>query len=96
MIVEHALLQVRAGQEAAFETAMVKAQPLIAASPGFQGIEIRPAIEQSGTYLLLVRWDSVAHHRDGFRRSDRYEQWRSLLHPFYDPMPVVAYFGEPL
>mgnify|MGYP003507357832 FL=1 len=96
MIIEHALLQVRPGEEAAFEAAMAKARPLIAASPGFQGIEVRPAIEKPGLYLLLVRWDSIAHHRDGFRKSDRYEQWRALLHPFYDPMPSVDYFEDPL
>lgn len=96
MIIEHALLQVRPGEEAAFELAMASAKPLIAASPGFQGIEVRPAAEKPGLYLLLVRWDSIADHRDGFRNSDRYQQWRALLHPFYDPMPSVDYFGDPL
>lgn len=94
MIIEHALLQVRPGEEAAFEAAMAQAKPLIAVSPGFQGIEVRPAAEKLGLYLLLVRWDSIADHRDGFRNSDRYQQWRALLHPFYDPMPSVDYFGE--
>jgi heme-degrading monooxygenase HmoA len=96
MIIEHAQLQVRAGDEAAFEAATAEAKPLIAASPGFMGIGIRPALEREGLYLLLVQWESVAHHRGGFRQSDRYEQWRGLLHRFYDPMPSVDYFGEPL
>lgn len=96
MIIEHALLQVRPGEESAFEAAMAKARPLIAASPGFQGIEVRPAAERPGLYLLLVRWDSIADHREGFRKSDRYEQWRALLHSFYDPMPSVDYFEDPL
>lgn len=96
MIIEHALLQVRPGEGSAFEAAMAKARPLIAASPGFQGIEVRPAAERPGLYLLLVRWDSIADHREGFRKSDRYEQWRALLHSFYDPMPSVDYFEDPL
>jgi heme-degrading monooxygenase HmoA len=96
MILEHALLQVRAGEEAAFEAAIAVAKPLIAASPGFAGIEIRPALDKPGLYLLLIRWESVADHREGFRKSDRYVQWRALLHRFYDPMPSVDYFGDPL
>ena len=96
MIIEHALLQVWPGKEAAFEAAMAQARPLIAASQGFRGIEVRPAAEKPGLYLLLVRWDSIADHRDGFRNSDRYQQWRALLHPFYDPMPSVDYFEDPL
>ncbi len=96
MVIEHALLQVRFGEEAAFEAAMVQARPLIAASPGFLEIEVRPAVEEPGLYLLLVRWESVADHRDGFRKSDRYAQWRDLLHRFYDSMPTVKYFEDPL
>lgn len=96
MILEHALLQVRLGEESAFEKAMEQARPLIAASPGFLGIEVRPAAETPGLYLLLVRWDSVDDHREGFRQSARYQQWRDLLHKFYDPMPNVDYFGDPL
>ncbi len=96
MILEHALLQVVPGREAAFEAAMAEAKPLIAASPGYNGIEVRPACETPGLYLLTVRWDSIADHRDGFRKSDRYQQWRALLHGFYKPMPTVDYFGDPL
>jgi heme-degrading monooxygenase HmoA len=96
MIIEHALLRVRSGDERAFEAAMAEARPLISASPGFVSIEVRPALEIVGTYLLLVRWQSVADHRDGFRNSDRYQAWRDLLHRFYEPMPDVSYFGDPL
>lgn len=96
MIIEHALLSVRQGEELAFEAAMVEAKPLISASPGFVSMEVRPAVEVAGTYLLLVRWQSVADHRDGFRNSNRYQAWRDLLHRFYDPMPSVSYFGDPL
>jgi heme-degrading monooxygenase HmoA len=96
MILEHAQLQVRTGEEASFEAAIAEARPLIAASPGFLGVEVRPAVETPGLYLLLVRWESVADHRDGFRQSARYEEWRALLHRFYDPMPNVDYFGDPL
>lgn len=96
MIIEHALLQVRSGEDAAFEVAMAEAKPLIASSPGFAGLEVRPAAEAPGLYLLLVRWNAIADHRDGFRKSKRYTQWRDLLHRFYDPMPTVTYFGDPL
>ncbi|KTE06842.1 antibiotic biosynthesis monooxygenase family protein [Sphingopyxis sp. H115] len=95
-VIEHALLPVREGSEEAFEAAIAKAKPLIEASPGFISLEIRRPVATGQAYLLLVRWRSVADHRDGFRQSDRYKQWRALLHHFYDPMPEVSYFGEPL
>ena len=95
-VLEHALLHVREGREAEFEAAVAEARPLIEASSGFVSLEIRRPTATGQAYLLLVKWRSVADHRDGFRQSDRYQQWRALLHPFYDPMPEVSYFGEPL
>jgi heme-degrading monooxygenase HmoA len=96
MILEHALLSITSGESAAFEAAMARARPLIAASPGFRSIAVRKACDSPDLYLLLVEWDDIASHRDGFRQSPRYAEWRALLHPFYEPMPVVAYFGESL
>jgi heme-degrading monooxygenase HmoA len=96
MILEHALLNVKPGQSAAFETAMTEAAPLIAASPGFLGLEVRPSIENPGTYLLLVRWETLTDHDPGFRASDRYQRWKALLHDFYEPFPTVTHFTEPL
>ncbi len=95
MIVEHALLSIKPGQEAAFETAFNRAGPLIAAMPGFGRLTLARCIETPGSYLLLVEWGRLEDHTDGFRGSPQYEEWRSLLHHFYDPFPTVLHF-EPL
>ena len=94
MILESALLTVKPGQSIAFEAAITQARALIAASPGFAGIEVRPCIERPDSYLLLVRWERLEDHTEGFRKSDRYEKWRALLHHFYDPFPTVEHFAE--
>jgi heme-degrading monooxygenase HmoA len=94
MILEAAHLTVRDGQAAAFEAAMKEARPLIAATPGFLGLEVRPCLERPGSYLLLVQWRTLEDHTEGFRTSDRYETWRALLHHFYDPFPSVEHFAE--
>lgn len=95
-MLEAATLDIKPGQEAEFESAIVQARPLIAASPGFQGMEIRPCVENASRYLLLVWWERLEDHTDGFRQSDRYAKWRELLHHFYDPFPTVQHFDEPL
>jgi heme-degrading monooxygenase HmoA len=94
MILEVAVLNVRPGQEAAFEAAISSACPLIAATPGFEGIEVRRCIEQPNRYLLLVHWQKLEDHTIGFRQSDRYQEWRKLLHHFYDPFPVVEHYQD--
>jgi heme-degrading monooxygenase HmoA len=94
MTLEIAVLNVRLGQEAAFETAMRDARPLIAATPGFISIEIRRCVETPNRYLLQVSWETLEDHTIGFRQSDRYQQWRALLHHFYDPFPTVEHYHE--
>lgn len=92
MIVEHVVLPIRAGQEADFETTFGEAKAIIAGSPGFRSLTLARCIERPDSYLLLVEWDRLEDHTEGFRGSARYEQWRSLLHPFYDPAPVVEHY----
>jgi heme-degrading monooxygenase HmoA len=92
MVLELAVLDVRAGQEAAFEAAFREAQPLIAASPGYQRHELRRCVERAGRYLLMVWWDSLEAHTEGFRGSPAYARWKALLHHFYDPFPVVEHY----
>lgn len=96
MILEHAILSIKPGQSAAFEAAMREARPLISATPGFQKIEVRRCVETKDRYVLLVWWDTLEAHTDGFRKSSRYEPWRKLLHHFYEPFPLVEHYGEPI
>ena len=96
MILEVAHLNVRPGRDVAFIAAMKQARPLISDSPGFAGIEVRPCMEQSGHYLLLVWWEKLENHTEGFRSSDRYQKWKALLHHFYEPFPMVEHFADPI
>jgi heme-degrading monooxygenase HmoA len=96
MILEHAVLNIKRGQSKEFEAAMAKARPLIEATPGFPRMEVRACVESKDRYLLLVWWGSVEAHTTGFRQSAQYQQWRELLHHFYEPFPTVQHYGKPL
>jgi heme-degrading monooxygenase HmoA len=91
-ILEIANLQVIAGQTHAFEQAFGIAQRIIASMPGYLGHELQRCTEQPHHYMLLVRWQSVEHHEVGFRQSAGYQEWRKLLHHFYDPFPTVLHY----
>jgi len=96
MILESARLFVRPGQNAAFETAMTEAKALIGQSRGFLGLEVRRCLDAPDRYLLLVHWATLEDHTLGFRGSENYFKWSSLLHRFYDPFPVVEHWSEPI
>lgn len=99
MILEIAHLQVRPGQAASFEEAFHTAQRIISSMAGYLGHELQRCIERDHHYMLLVRWQNVEAHEVGFRQSPQYQQWRQLLHHFYDPFPTVLHYalaaGEP-
>ena len=91
-VLEQAVLPVIPGREAEFEAAFAAAQRIIARSPGFRDLRLARGVERPGEYLLLVGWDSLDAHQNGFRGSAAYDEWRALLHRFYDPFPEVVHF----
>jgi heme-degrading monooxygenase HmoA len=93
VILEHALLPVKPGLEADFERAFATARGIISAMPGFRNLTLSRCLERPSVYLLLVEWDRLEDHTVGFRGSAEYQEWRSLLHSFYDPFPVVEHFA---
>jgi heme-degrading monooxygenase HmoA len=92
MVLEHALLDVIPDHESEFEDSFSRAKLIISSMPGFQSLRLSRCIEQPNRYLLLVEWDRLEDHTEGFRGSPEYEQWRELLHHFYDPFPTVEHY----
>ena len=72
--------------------ALSPAAPIISASPGFRRLLLSRCLERDNVFLLLVEWNRLEDHTEGFRGSAGYQEWRQLLHSFYDPFPVVEHF----
>ncbi len=94
MILEVAILDVVPGREAEFEAAFAKAQSIISSMDGYLGHELKSCIETPSRYILLVNWNTLADHTEGFRQSPQYQEWRALLHHFYEPFPVVEHYQD--
>ena len=92
MILESAVLDVKPGQTREFEAAFAKAQRIISASRGYLSHELRRCVEKPNRYLLLVHWRTLEDHTVGFRQSAPYQEWKALLHHFYDPFPQVEHY----
>jgi heme-degrading monooxygenase HmoA len=80
------------GREADFEQAFDEASKIISAVPGFRSLRLERCIEERSQYLLLVEWDRIEDHTEGFRGSADYQRWKALLHHFYDPFPTVEHY----
>lgn len=94
MILEVAILDVKENLCAEFEVAFSQAEPLICAIPGYINHELHKCIEVPQRYLLLVGWEKLEDHTIGFRQSPEYQEWKKLLHHFYEPFPNVEHFEK--
>lgn len=92
MVLEIAMLTVVPGREAEFEASFREAEEIIAATDGFVSLDLHRSIEITNRYALQVVWEKVEDHTEGFRGSPAYEEWKRLLHRFYDPLPVVGHY----
>jgi heme-degrading monooxygenase HmoA len=92
MILEVAVLNIKDGLNAEFEAAFQTAVKIISTMSGYISHELQHCLEVEHRYILLVRWQTLEDHTIGFRQSPEYQQWRSLLHHFYAPFPIVEHY----
>ena len=96
MILEVAILNVIPEEIEAFEKAFNKAQAIISSMKGYVSHDLQKCIEEEKQYILLVNWETIEDHEIGFRQSEEYQEWKKLLHHFYDPFPTVQHYKSVL
>jgi len=94
MVTEIALLHIRRSESNLFEAAFAKAQAIISSMQGHIEHELQKCVEEENKYLLIVRWQTLEDHTEGFRKNEKYIEWKKLLHHFYDPFPVVEHYKK--
>ena len=92
MILEVAILNIKDGLSEEFEKAFENAKAIISSMKGYISHGIKKCIEERNKYILLVNWETVEDHEIGFRQSDEYQEWKKLLHHFYEPFPTVQHY----
>jgi len=92
MVLEVAILDVIPGKESDFEAAFAQASPIISSMLGYISHQLQKCIEKQNRYILLVNWKTLEAHTVGFRGSEKYQEWKKLLHHFYDPFPTVEHY----
>ena len=92
MIIEHVHLTIKPNQSQAFEVAFQKAKAIIYPMVGLNAVQLIKNVQDDHRYILMIFWDHIEDHTEGFRKSAAYQEWKALLHPFYNPMPIVEYY----
>jgi len=92
MILEVAVLDIKPGMQNAFESAFQEAQAIITKTNGHLSHQLQKCMETENRYILLINWEKLEEHTEGFRKSADYQQWKALLHHFYEPFPTVEHY----
>ena len=92
MVLEVAVLDVKPGLSQDFEAAFGQAQTILSSMKGYTSHQLQRCLEKPNRYILLVNWETLEDHTQCFRGSGEYQQWRRLLHHFYDPFPEVEHY----
>ncbi|MFC3560420.1 antibiotic biosynthesis monooxygenase family protein [Pedobacter jamesrossensis] len=93
-VLEVAILFIKPGLSADFEKAFSEAQKVISSTDGYISHQLKKCLEETDKYILLVNWQTLEAHTEGFRGSAAYQDWKKLLHHFYEPFPVVEHYAE--
>jgi heme-degrading monooxygenase HmoA len=91
MITEIAQIDVKPGQEAAFEAAVAEAAPLFQRAKGCRAMRVERSIEKPQRYRLFVSWETLENHTVDFRESADFQEWRKLAGPHFASPPEVEH-----
>lgn len=93
MVVEIALIDVKAGEAAQFTHAYTRARHLVTDAEGCHSVRMTRGVETPSRFVLLVEWESVAAH-ERFRASDAFPRWRSHIGPHFESPPLIEHFDD--
>ena len=90
-VLELAEIVLAPGTQAEFERAFEQAQRVVAQAPGFRGLQLWHSVERPDVYRLLISWDTVEAHTQGFRESALFVEWRRLIGGYFAQPPSVEH-----
>ena len=50
-------------------------------------------LERPNVYMFTIDWETLDDHMVGFRESEQFTQWRTLIGPHFDGPAVVEHFS---
>jgi heme-degrading monooxygenase HmoA len=93
VILEIAEIQIRPGDNAAFEAAIQRGlDEVFSQVKGARGWKVNRGIESPERYVLSILWDTLEDHTVGFRQGPQFVAWRAIVGPFFAQPPRVEHF----
>jgi quinol monooxygenase YgiN len=91
MIKELAEIDIKPGDEPAFEAAAQQAKDLFLGSKGCLAFRLHRSMEQPSRYRLFIEWETLEDHMIEFRNSAAFTEWRRLCGSYFQNPPRVEH-----
>ena len=92
MITEIAIFQAIPGKEDAFAQGIQQGIQVTRRDPGCRSVVVQRCIEDPARFVLVIQWDSVEAHTEGFRKSPLFAEYRSHINGLFQDNPVVHHY----
>jgi quinol monooxygenase YgiN len=89
---EVARLAVAEGTEDDFESTVRSHVPLLRDAEGCLDVRLLRAVDQEGTFLLLLQWLSVDHHIE-YTKTEDFAEFVGAVGPFFTAPPDTFHAG---
>ena len=94
VVLEVAIIEVTPGQEDEFVSAYHRVRSEVSGAPGCRSIRMTRGVESPSRFVLLVEWESVEAHEQGFRATERFARWRAAIGPHFAGPPNVEHYTD--
>lgn len=80
------------GQGAAFLQAYRDAGVFLDRSPDCLGYDVLHGIEEPDRFIVVIRWQSVERHLEGFRKSSDFPGFFAAVKPFFAAIEEMKHY----
>jgi len=85
--------KVPAGQAPAIEEVYRKTEPILQNSSHCLGYQLLRGVEEPGNWILLLTWDSVEGHEQGFRQEQGFRAFFGFVKPFLSQVQEMKHYN---
>jgi heme-degrading monooxygenase HmoA len=95
VIREVAQIPVKSDLHAEFEAALADATAkILPRVVGFiEFVNVGWCWERPDVYMFTIDWETLEAHEVGFRQSEQFTEWRTIIGPYFDGPAVVEHFS---
>ena len=86
--------KIPAAQAEAFEKAYHQAEPILQNSKHCLGYRLLQGVEEPENWILILEWDSIEGHEQGFRKEPAFSEFFNLVKPFFQQIQEMKHYEE--